>query len=58
MLNGSTKEWSTDEIYFQLTDVTIGGRAIDVFALQMPTAGDSIGSEVWRLPAGPGCRLR
>ncbi|WP_213775707.1 hypothetical protein [Bradyrhizobium sp. dw_78] len=38
MLNGSSKEWSTNEIYFQLNEVVIGGRAVTVHVIRDFTA--------------------
>lgn len=38
LLKGSSKEWSTNEIYFQLKDVVIGGRPVTVHVIRDFTA--------------------
>jgi hypothetical protein len=38
MLGGSSKEWSTNEIYFQLKNVVIGGRTVTVHVIRDFTA--------------------
>ncbi|WP_247484016.1 hypothetical protein [Bradyrhizobium sp. 15] len=38
MLGGSSKEWSTNEVYFRLQDVVVGGRSVTVHVIRDFTA--------------------